>query len=120
MTVLNLSQLIHVIDGIIVLNGQQNSNTIDVKGLTPVAIRTHAELTSTKISFNVSPDADLTAFPLLPYVNVAGGAVEVNIIINTHIGFLPADFTAVRLIQFRTDVAEGADRNFQLICRRIS
>lgn len=120
MTVLNLSQLIHVIDDIIVLNTEQNSNTIDVKGITPVAIRTPAGLTSTKISFNVSPDSDLTAFPLLPYVNAAGALVEVTIAVDQQIGLLPADFAALRIIQFRTDVAEGADRIFQLICRRIS
>lgn len=118
MTVLNLSELIHRIDTLTVQSGQDLSTLIDVKGITPVGIITPAALTSTKISFRVSPDPSVIAF--FPYHNTAGDLVEVNIGIDRYIGLLPADFAPVRFIQILTDVVEAATREFILVSRRIS
>ena len=118
MALLNLSQIIHRKDTLTVPITTQFSNTIDLKGLTAIAISTPLALTSTKISFEVAGDDESG---LQEYVNSAGTVVEVMIPLNKYIGLIGVlDFLPIRFLRIKTDMVEAAEREFKLYSRRVS
>lgn len=93
------------------------SDVVDLKGMTLLAIRTPAALTSTTITFNVASNETDS---LLKYGNTSGSDVSVSIAVDKHIGLVASDFVPFRRLQIETDSNEGADRIFTLVCRRVS
>lgn len=111
----NFYNHIRVLESVTIPNGNTDSNAIDVKGATMVAIITPSVLTGTTFTFQVSEDG--TNFNTL--YSATGNIITVNVGTERFIALSPQDFAAVTHLQLISSASEGADRIIQLVLRGV-
>lgn len=99
-----------------ILNGQTTSQAISIQGYYLAAIIFPALFTGSKISFQAS--IDKTIFK--DCYNSAGTKLEVTATLDSYVLLAVGDFGGLYDFKIVSDSSEVADRNFELIFRKIS
>ena len=100
---------------VIIPSGNTVSNAIDLADLNMVGLILPVALTSTAMTFNVSPDN----INFYHYYNTAGTQVSITVQPNTYVGFTPGDFAGIRYLALVGGTAEGADRTIEIVTRTL-
>ena len=114
-----LQQIIPLQDAI-VLNGETESNIIDVRGISAAALLVPATLTRACLSFIVYSGSDTAqGSDMVPLVNDQGLPFTLQLTTPSATTLTPIVYWPYRYIQLVMGSAEGADRILKLVARSI-